>query len=199
MLFGNGLSHDSHYRNTLIFTTQCQHLTEEDGFGKIFEVLHGTVIKCLTCKSGVLIWAALDPLGFSWECHWVRVLNRAHPSTGETQERHEQCDLSLWYDWNTVKSCVKHHSVNQSTNQSIDQSINQSIIEKLIKKKEKLLVTSIFPLSYNVFYLKMFSIHPKTKSSFWATFLFSSALSLSLDQSKILWFGEELSPFFAKT
>ena len=37
------------------------------------------------------------------------------PSAGETQERQEWCELSAWYNWNTVESGVKHYSVNQST------------------------------------------------------------------------------------
>ena len=38
---------------------------------------------------------------------------RAQVSSVETQERHEQCELSLWYDWNNNEWGVKHHSFNQ--------------------------------------------------------------------------------------
>ena len=52
-------------------------------------------------------------------------------STSETQERHE-CELSLWYDWNTVESGVRHHSINRFVCGSVDGICNEieSIVEK---------------------------------------------------------------------
>ena len=46
--------------------------------------------------------------------------HQPYPGTDETQERHEKCKLSLWYDWNTVENGVKHYSINQSISQSIN-------------------------------------------------------------------------------
>ena len=74
---------------------------------------------------GLWVRAALDPsfffFFFFFSGGWggegsVLELNTSEPqpSTGETKGGHEKCKLSPWYDWNTVESGVKHHSVNQS-------------------------------------------------------------------------------------
>ena len=60
----------------------------------------GSVVKCLTrnFRRSVLWQDTSEP----------------QPSTGETLERHEWCELSPWYKWNTVESGVKHIlSINQ--------------------------------------------------------------------------------------
>ena len=49
-----------------------------------------------------------------------------------------------------------------------------------------MLITNIFSFSQNVFYFS------QTKFSFSITFILSSANALSLDQCKVLSFGEEL-------
>ena len=41
---------------------------------------------------------------------------RTKSTTGETQERHEKCELSPLDNWYTVESGIKHHSINQSLN-----------------------------------------------------------------------------------
>ena len=62
---------------------------------------------------------------------------------------------------------------------------------KTLWEKEKMLVTSIFSFSHNVFLP-----FPKTNSIFHSHFL-SSANALNLDQSKILSFGKELSLLYS--
>ena len=57
--------------------------------------LCGSVVKCLTRNTGVPGSSRTRSPGFfSRECPWGRPF-RAQPSTtGETQERHEECELS---------------------------------------------------------------------------------------------------------
>ena len=59
---------------------------------------------------------------------------------------------------------------------------------KTLRLKEKMLVTSIFSFSHNVFYLS------QTNYLFLSTFILSFANAFKLDQSKILSYGEELWP-----
>ena len=58
---------------------------------------------------------------------------------------------------------------------------------KTLRKKEKMLVTSIFSFSHNVFY------RFETDFMFSVTFIVSSANAFILDLSKILLFGKELN------
>ena len=74
-------------------------------------LLCGSAVVFESCIiQGSWVQAALDPQFFRGSVHGQ---DTSEPSTGETQERHEWCELSPWYDWNTVASGVKHHSLNQ--------------------------------------------------------------------------------------
>ena len=68
-------------------------------------VLRGSVVKCLTCKLGVLGSSRTGSSGFFRGSVLGHDTSEPQPSTGETQE------LSPWYDWNIVESGVKHHSI----------------------------------------------------------------------------------------
>ena len=63
----------------------------------------------------------------------------------------------------------------------------KEVFLKTLWEKEKMLVTSIFSFSHNVFYPS------KTNFNFSATFNLSSANAFNLDQSKNLSFGKELT------
>ena len=83
-------------------------------FGHSWGVLRGSVVKCLTHNSGFL------GLSHNGLANWNMVFHGSvpgqdtsepQPGTVETQERHEECQLSP-YERSTVESCIKHHTIN---------------------------------------------------------------------------------------
>ena len=66
----------------------------------------------------------------------------------------------------------------------------RDVLLKTWWKKEKMLVTSIFSFSHNIFFP---FIKKKKKINFWVTFIFLSANAFTLDKSKILPFGKGLN------
>ena len=77
-------------------------------------------------------------------------------------------------------ACTKHKLTLYHAIPSLNDPEIESIIMQMLWEKEKMLLTSIFSFSHNVFYR-----YPRQK--------FLSANAFNLDQSKILPFGKELS------
>ena len=81
---------------------------------------------------------------------------------------------------------INHHVF---TTQCRPYTTLNSKFRKTLYEKEKMLVTSIFSFSYNVF-----NPSPPKNVNFSVIFIFSSASSFKVDQSKNLLFGKELKP-----
>ena len=86
--------------------------------------------------------------------------------------------------WTCVKFChlVKSYPFTKQSLvfTTLQYKALENIVEKILWKKEKILVTSIFSFSHNVFY------------PIQNTFIVSSANALNMDWSEILSFGKEL-------
>ena len=68
--------------SSFIFTTTTNKiLPKQSG------VLHGSVVKYLTCNPSVMVQGTLDPLGFHGSV-LGQDTSKPQPSTSETQERH---------------------------------------------------------------------------------------------------------------